>query len=98
MSYLDHLREHMRLIILRALAQEPNYTHNDAILADIAKSYAVDRGRDFVKAEIRWLETIGAVTVKQMGSALIVTATQRGVDHAERRVVIDGVRRPSAEG
>lgn len=96
MSYLDHLREHMRLIILRALADEPNYTHNDAILDDIAKSYAVDRGRDFVRAEIRWLETIGAVSVKEMGGSLIVTATQRGVDHAERRLVIDGVRRPSA--
>lgn len=97
MSYLSHLREHMRLIILRALAQEPNYTHNDAILDDIAKSYAVDRGRDFVRAEIRWLETVGAVTVKTMGSTLIVTATQRGVDHAEQRALIEGVRRPSAE-
>lgn len=98
MNYLDHIREHTRLIILRSLAKEPNYTHNDAILDDIAKSYAVDRGRDFVKAEVRWLENVGAVTVKEMGSTLIVTATQRGVDHAERRIVIDGVRRPSAEG
>ena len=98
MNYLNHLREHTRLIVLRALADEPNYTHNDAILADIAKSYSVDRGRDFLKTEIRWLENIGAVTVKELGSTLIVTATQRGVDHAERRIVIDGVRRPSAEG
>ncbi|MFN4126932.1 MULTISPECIES: hypothetical protein [Pannonibacter] len=97
-DYLTHLREHMRLIILRALADEPAYTHNDAILTDIAKSFAVDRGRDFVRAEIRWLETIGAVTVRELASALIVTATQRGVDHAQRRLVLDGVRRPSAEG
>ena len=98
MSYLEHLRQHMRLIILRALSEEPNYTHNEAMLDDIAKSFAIDRGRDFVKAEVRWLENIGAVTVKEMGSTLIVTATQRGVDHAERRIVLDGVRRPSAEG
>lgn len=98
MSYADHLRQHVRLIILRALADEPNYSHNDAMLADIAKAYAVDRGRDFIRAEIRWLEGVGAVTVTEVGSTLVVTATARGVDHAERRIVLDGVRRPSAGG
>jgi hypothetical protein len=97
MSYIDLLQKHVRLIILRALAGEANYSHNDSILNDIARSYGVDRGRDFVRSQIRWLENIGAVSVQEMGAALIVTATQYGVDHAQRRVVIDGVQRPGAD-
>lgn len=97
-DFLDIMRQHARLIVLRALAAEPNYSHNDGMLLDIAKSFSVDRGRDFLRNEIRWLENVGAVTVKEMGGAWIVTATQRGVDHAERRIVLEGVRRPSAGG
>jgi hypothetical protein len=96
MSYMTVIQEHLRLIILRALADEANYSHNDSLLTDIAKGYGIDRGRDFVRAEIRWLEGVAALTVQDMGGTLIVTATQRGVDHAQRRVVIDGVQRPRA--
>lgn len=97
MSYMPHIQEHVRLIILRALAAEPNHTSNDAFLQDVAKSYGIDRGRDLVRQEIRWLEGIGAVRVQAMESALVVTARARGIDHAERRIVLEGVRRPSPE-
>lgn len=94
---MHHTQEHLRLIILRALAAEPNHTSNDGFLQDVAKSYGIDRGRDLVRQEIRWLEGIGALKVQTMGSALVVTARARGIDHAERRVVLEGVRRPSPE-
>ena len=97
MSFIDVIQRDLRLIILRALADEANYSHNDSILTTIAQSFGVDRGRDFVRNEIRWLENIGAVSVREMGSVLIVTATQRGVDHAQRRIVIEGVKRPGVE-
>lgn len=97
MSYFRHTQEHLRLIILRALAAEANHTSNDAFLQDVAKSYGIDRGRDLVRQEVRWLEGIGAVRVQELGGTLIVTALERGVDHAERRIVLEGVRRPSPE-
>lgn len=97
MSYMRVVQEHLRLIILRALAQEPNRTGNDSYLCDVAKGYGIDRGRDLVRQEIRWLENMGAVRVSEMGGTLIVTALERGVDHAERRIVLEGVRRPSPE-
>lgn len=98
MSYLTTVvQPHLRLTILRALAQEPNRTCNDSTLVDVAKIYGIDRGRDLVRQEIRWLEGLGAVRVQEVGGTLIVTALERGVDHAEGRVVLEGVRRPSPE-
>ena len=42
------------------------------------------------------LAEIGAVTLTEAGSVLIATLTERGLDHVERRIILDGVKRPSA--
>ena len=97
MSYFRQIQEHLRLVILRALAAEPNRTSNDSFLTDVAKMYGIDRGRDLLRQEVRWLEGIGAVRVQEVGGTLVVTALERGVDHAECRIILEGVRRPSAE-
>lgn len=95
MSFLETVQSHARLIILRTLVEDVSYSGNDSALTDEAILYGVDRGRDFIRAECRWLEGVGAVKVREVGGTLIVTATARGVDHVYRRIVIDGVKRPS---
>ena len=95
MSFLETVQSHARLIILRTLVEDTSYSGNDSALTDVARLYGVDRGRDFIRAECRWLEGVGAVTVREVGGTLIVTATERGVDHVARRIIIDGVKRPS---
>jgi len=50
-----------------------------------------------VRTEMRKLEEIGAVQLAEAGTILIASITRAGLDHVERRSVIEGVARPSPE-
>lgn len=92
----DIMREHARLIALRFLSDEPSGRANSATIQDeMERRWGITRSRDWVHAELRWLADVGAVTVLDAGSVLVVSLTARGLDHVERRIVIDGVKRPS---
>lgn len=92
----DIMREHARLIALRFLSEEPSGRANSATIQDeMAERWGITRSRDWVHAELRWLADVGAITVTEAGSVLVVALTARGIDHVERRIVIDGVKRPS---
>jgi hypothetical protein len=92
------MREEARLIVLRELASQPNYTLNESLAAVVLESFGIARSRDWVRGELRFLAEIGAATVSEAGSVLIVTATTRGLDHVSGRLVLDGVKRPSPRG
>ncbi len=98
MSMSDVIREHARLIILRDLAEQTDGRWNsEALREDLELRWAISRPRDWVHEELRWLEMIGAVTLVATGSVLIAAITQKGLDHVERRIRIEGVKRPSPE-
>ena len=88
------IREEARLIILKALAVEPNYSHNESVLTDTLETFGVLRPRAWVRDEMRWLATMGAVKITEAGSVLIATLTDKGREHVERRMLIEGVKRP----
>ena len=96
MSMDKIIREESRLIMLKALAEEPDRRLNSELLRRALETYGITRSRDWVAAEIRHLEQIGAVAVAEAGSVLVATLSRRGEDHVERRQVLDGVKRPSA--
>lgn len=89
------VRQEARLIVLRTLADDPAGSSNSSVLQTALEAWGIAKSRDWVHAEIRWLEDVGAVRAETMGSVLLVTLTQRGLDHVERRATIDGVKRPS---
>ncbi len=97
MSAADIQREHARLIILRELGEQSDNRLNSALLRDDLQRWAINKPREWVHDELRWLAEMGAVTLLETGSVLIATLTQKGLDHVERRVVITGVKRPSPE-
>lgn len=90
------IREEARLIILRALRDEPDQRLNTELLRRSLEQWGITRSREWVAGEVRHLEQIGAVTVAEAGSVLIASLARRGEDHVERRLVLDGVKRPSA--
>lgn len=96
---MDRLqREHARLIILRSLVEEPSNTSNSATIQDLLQVYGINRDRDWVHQEIAHLSGLGAVKVMPAGERVrIVQLTQRGLDHVERRITLEGVSRPSLE-
>lgn len=94
MSYRDHLRADRRLCILRALDEQTDVTLNETILSRVCESYGHRVGRDVIRADLRWLDEVGAVTVSEVGDYLVARLTGRGEDHVQRRTAIDGIARP----
>lgn len=97
MSMADLIASDIRLVILRELADSQDYRCNESVLQSVLDKYGHSCSRDQVKVELRWLESVGAVTIQDVG-VLVATATQRGVDAAQGRARIDGVKRPGPRG
>lgn len=94
---LSAIMEHeARLVALRMLAEQSDGRLNSSLLRDeLAERWAINRTRDWLHVQLRFLAEIGAVHLTEAGSVLIAEITQRGLDHVERRIVLDGVKRPS---
>ncbi|KAB2772159.1 MULTISPECIES: VpaChn25_0724 family phage protein [Brucella/Ochrobactrum group] len=98
MSFADFLTEDARLVILKALAQETNTTLNEAILTKVLETFGHRRSREWVRTQLRKLEELGAVRLTEAGTVVIAGLTQSGLDHVERRSIIEGVARPGLGG
>ena len=86
-----------RLIILKALADQTDQRRNETILTATLDSFGHRRSRNWVRTQLRQLADIGAVTATEAGSVMIAQLTRLGLDHVERRTIIEGVARPSPE-
>lgn len=89
------IREEARLIILRTLSGEAAGQLNSELLRQNLVTFGINRTREWVQAEMRWLEQLGAIEVAEAASVLVGQLTQRGLDHVERRAFLDGVKHPS---
>lgn len=95
MSFDRLVREEARLILLRALEEQPDGRLNSELLRLSLESYGITKSRDWVHDELNWLSGMGAVTVIVAGSVRVASLTDKGSDHVLRRTVIEGVKRPS---
>lgn len=97
MSFEQHLSEDARLVILRGLAKETDGRLNEIALTRLLDEFGYRRSRDWVRTQIGKLKELGAVSVTEAGTVHIAEITRTGLDHVERRSLIDGVARPSPE-
>lgn len=97
MSFETYLTEDARLTILKELAGQVDGSLNDTILTRVLDSFGHRRSREWTRTQILKLREVGAVTTTEAGSVLIASITRAGIDHVERRSVIDGIARPSPE-
>jgi hypothetical protein len=91
----DIIREEARLIVLRALHEQTNYASSDSVLQQVLETYGIAKTREWVREEISYLDRIGAVSKQTHGSVVIAQLLDKGVEHVERRLVLEGVKRPS---
>lgn len=96
LPYADFLRQDMRLVILRLLAELPAYRANSSMLNAALDSYGHTASRDQVKTELAWLAEQGAVSLDDIGPVLVATLTERGQDIAAGRTRVPGIKRPGA--
>lgn len=95
MSYSDFALKNVRLIILRALSEESDYTHNESILGEILKTFGHSKSRDYIRNQLQYLaDEAGAITLRDAGSVKIATITERGLDHVGLKVELEGVQKP----
>lgn len=89
------IREEARLIVLKELANQPDYALGETLLQSVLTVFAISKSREWVREEMRRLADLGAVTLTEAGSILIARLTAKGQDHVGGRLVIEGVKRPS---
>jgi hypothetical protein len=96
MSSMDEIiRAEARLIILKALADQTDERLNSELLRLSLEAFGISRERAWVHNELRWLREMGAIVLAEAGSVLIATLTERGTRHLDRKIAIEGVKRPS---
>lgn len=99
MDMHQKIREDARLIMLKALAGQPNETLNSSLLRQSISAYGgIEQTREWVHGELDWLSEMGAVTLREAGTIKIATLTEKGHRHLRREIAIEGVTRPSRPG
>jgi len=95
-SLSEIMEREARLVVLRMLAEQSDRRLNSSLLRDeLAERWAINRTRDWLHTQLRFLADVGAIHLTEAGSVLIAEITLRGLDHVERRIALDGVKRPS---
>lgn len=89
------LTDHLRLTLLRVLAEAPGYRANSSILHGVAIEFGLATSRDRIKTELEWLREQGLVTTDDLGALVVGQITDRGLDVAQGRAVVPGVQRPA---
>lgn len=94
-GYGDFVTKDARLVILRELAAMPDGRLNEVVLTAVLDAFGYRRSREWVRTQLNVVAELGAVRISEVGSVLVAEITRAGVDHVERRSVIDGIARPS---
>ncbi|GAB2933545.1 VpaChn25_0724 family phage protein [Rheinheimera gaetbuli] len=93
---LDDLqKEHQRLVVLRLLSEDAGYDLNESILHDGINMVGLDISRDSLRTQLAWLEEQGLIKLSMVGSIRIAKLTERGLDVANGRAKVPGIKRPS---
>ena len=97
-STLEALHEEHRLLaVLRALWRSPGYTSSILLLRDRLAALGLSSSLDVMRADLQRLMETGLCNVNTGDDACRVTLTERGMDVAEGRTEVDGIRRPGPE-
>ncbi|RMG56317.1 MAG: hypothetical protein D6717_06780 [Gammaproteobacteria bacterium] len=94
MSFPQIVIENARLIILQALEEDPDYSHNEDILRGVLEAFGHRLSHDRLRTELHWLAEQGLVGLEQVRDLLVVRLTPRGEDVALGNTRVPGVARP----
>ncbi|PXW79005.1 hypothetical protein C7451_10167 [Blastomonas natatoria] len=96
-SFADLHAAHIRLCILRLLADAPGYFANDSILHQSVEAHGLVCTRDQMRGHLTWLEEQRLITILRPGASTVMVATlsERGGDVAAGKSHAPGVQKPS---
>jgi hypothetical protein len=98
-GFHEFMAEHLRLSLLRLL-KEAGGSANESVLRQGATALGHHwAGRAEMRTQLEWLKERGLVTHEWFDDKVLVAhLTDRGIDVAEGRTVVEGVTRPSRIG
>lgn len=100
--FVEHKLRDLRLTMLKSLKAQHDKTANEKILQMEARAFGLSYTREQIRDELRFLERAQAVKITEVGgtsgSVLVATLRQRGQDHLDRLIELEGVDAPSLEG
>lgn len=97
LSFADRVREETRLVILRCLAETPEYTLADGLLHSQVNALGMVCSLAVLRSHLSWLNELGLVVTQRAGGKLgvtLATLTDAGLDAASGRSRVPGVARP----
>ena len=98
-NYVEHLTFDRRLVILRLLKQSGGRGNDSSLLQGVRYIGHGGATRDEVRSDLEFLKARGLITIEYFNETVMVaTITERGVDVAEGRVEVEGVKKPSPGG
>lgn len=98
MSYVDDVRKHRRLAILRHLEACSEYTSNVSILTDVLRGVGIQSTRSQVITELSWLRENGMISTVDQGDFVVATASTSGVEIAQGVATHPEIKRPRPRG
>jgi hypothetical protein len=93
-SFSEHIAADIRLVLLQALEEDPDYSHNEGVLRAALGAVGHGISHDRLRVELAWLAEQGLVTVTDAAGLQVARLTARGEDVALGRTRVPGVARP----
>lgn len=97
MNYAELVSADIRLQVLRALAQDPDYAHNEDVLRGVLRVAGHSLGHDRMRTELAWLKEQGLIGVEDVAGLWVAKLTRRGSDVACGCAQVPGVKRSGPE-
>ncbi len=94
-NFETYSQEDARLCMLKELNRQTDGRLNEAMLTHVIAAYGHNRSREWVRTQFRKMAELGAIELHEVGAIMIAEITRAGMDHVERRSVIEGIKRPS---
>jgi len=94
MTFSELVNSDLRSVVLRSLAQDSDYAHNEHVLKRMLVQLGHKISGDKLRAELFWLREQGLVDLADVSGTVVAKLTGRGKDVAEGAAVVPGVHRP----
>ncbi|SHH33608.1 hypothetical protein [Desulfofustis glycolicus] len=97
MSFAKLVQEDLRLVVLRVLAEDADYSHNEHVLRAALGAVGHNISLDRLRTELAWLAEQGLIAIDDSIGVQVARLTTRGLDVAGGATVVPGVKRPVPE-
>lgn len=94
-TFKDIVQEDIRLSILRILASDTGYSHNEAVIKQALVSVGHAISLDAVRTQLAWLSEQDLIASDDSAGIVVATLTARGLDCSEGSATVPGVKRPT---